>query len=128
MSSEEIYSSLSRIHPVSRETFKRLELFVGRLFEWQKKTNLVAPSTLNETWSRHIADSLQLIALKPNAKSWVDIGSGGGFPGLVITAAMADVPSSEVHMIESIQKKCSFLRQANRQMAGPAKVHCARIE
>lgn len=128
MSSEDIYSSLSRIHPVSRETFDRLELFVDRLFEWQKKTNLVASSTLHETWSRHIADSLQLIALKPNAKSWVDIGSGGGFPGLVITAFMADVPSSEVHMIESIQKKCSFLRQVNRQMVGPAKVYCARIE
>lgn len=128
MSEEAIYDALCRIYPVSRETFQRLKLYVQRLEEWQKKTNLVAPSTLEDIWSRHIADSLQIMTLKPEATSWVDIGSGGGLPGLVITAVMAEREGSQVDMIESIQKKCSFLRQVNRQMQGPAKVHCGRIE
>lgn len=128
MRGEVILSELSRIHPVSRETFERLKILVARVEEWQKKTNLVAPSTLNDMWGRHIADSLQCIKLKPDARHWVDIGSGGGFPGLVIAAAMADFEESSVDLIESIQKKCSFLRQVNRQMQAPAKVHCDRIE
>lgn len=128
MSGEIILSELSRIHPVSRETFGRLKILVARIEEWQKKTNLIAPSTLNDIWNRHIADSLQCIRLKPEARSWVDIGSGGGFPGLVIAAMMADYEDSSVHLVESIQKKCSFLRQVNRQMEATAQVHCARIE
>lgn len=128
MSGEVIFSELSRIYPVSRETFERLKILVARVEEWQKKTNLVAPSTLNDMWSRHIADSLQCIKLKPQARHWVDIGSGGGFPGLVIAAVMADYQGSSIDLIESIQKKCSFLRQVNRQMKAPAKVHCDRIE
>lgn len=128
MSGEVILSELSRIYPVSRETFMRLKILVQRVEEWQKKTNLVAPSTLNDIWNRHIADSLQCLSLKPDARSWVDIGSGGGFPGLVIAAVMADHEGSSVDLIESIQKKCSFLRHVNRQMNAPAKVHCDRIE
>ncbi len=128
MSGEVILSELSRIYPVSRETFRRFEILVERVEEWQKKTNLVAPSTLNEIWNRHIADSLQCLSIKPDARSWVDIGSGGGFPGLVIAAVMADRENSTVDLVESIQKKCSFLRQVNRQMSGRAKIHCDRIE
>ncbi len=128
MSGEFILSELSRVYPVSRETFERLKILVARVEEWQKKTNLVAPSTLNDMWSRHIADSLQCIKLKPDARHWVDIGSGGGFPGLVVAAVMADYEESSIDLIESIQKKCSFLRQVNRQMQARAKVHCDRIE
>ena len=128
MSGDVILSELSRIHPVSRETFARLKILVARIEEWQKKTNLVAPSTLNDIWNRHIADSLQCISLKPEARSWVDIGSGGGFPGLVIAAIMADYEDSSVSLVESIQKKCSFLRQVNRQMQTRAQVYCGRIE
>ena len=128
MSGEVILSELSRIYPVSRETFHRFEILVERVEEWQKKTNLVAPSTLNDIWNRHIADSLQCLSIKPDARSWVDIGSGGGFPGLVIAAVMAEREGSTVDLVESIQKKCSFLRQVNRQMGGKAKVHCDRIE
>ncbi len=128
MSGEVILSELSRIHPVSRETFQRLKVLVARVEEWQKKTNLIAPSTLNDIWNRHIADSLQCIRLKPEARKWVDIGSGGGFPGLVIAAVMAEYENSSVHLVESIQKKCSFLRQVNRQMEARANVHCSRIE
>lgn len=128
MSREIILSELSRIYPVSRETFSRLEIFVNRIEEWQKKTNLIATSTFNDIWDRHIADSLQSVAIKPDAKSWIDIGSGGGFPGLVITAVMAEVDKSEVDLVESNQKKAAFLRQVNRQMGSKAKVHCFRIE
>lgn len=128
MSAEVILSELSRIHPVSRETFQRLKILVARVEEWQKKTNLIAPSTLNDIWNRHIADSLQCVRIKPEARSWVDIGSGGGFPGLIISAIMADYEDTSVSLVESIQKKCSFLRQVNRQMETNAKVYCGRIE
>lgn len=128
MSGEVILSELSRIYPVSRETFLRFKILVERVEEWQKKTNLIAQSTLNDIWNRHIADSLQCLSIKPDARSWVDIGSGGGFPGLVIAAVMAEHENSSVDLVESIQKKCSFLRQVNRQMAATAKIHCDRIE
>src|SRR6059058_5895401 len=67
--------------PVSRETSRRLDRFVDLLLTWQRKTNLIAPSTVPQLWTRHIADSLQLLAIAPNARIWVDLGSGGGFPG-----------------------------------------------
>lgn len=128
MSSEVILSDLSRVYPVSRETFKRLKVFVTCVEEWQKKTNLIASSTLNNIWNRHIADSLQCFAIKPEAKTWLDIGSGGGFPGLVIAAVIAEIESSSVDLVESSQKKAAFLRQVNRKMGSSAKVHCSRIE
>src|SRR5947209_6901358 len=77
--------------PVSRETEVRLDRYVDLLCEWQAKTNLVASSTLPALWTRHIADSLQLLTLAPDAKIWVDLGSGGGFPGVVMACALADV-------------------------------------
>ena len=75
--------------PVSRETEARLDRYVDLLREWQAKTNLVAPSTLPNLWTRHISDSLQLLTLAPSAKVWVDLGSGGGFPGVVLACALA---------------------------------------
>jgi 16S rRNA (guanine527-N7)-methyltransferase len=75
--------------PVSRETEARLDRYVTLLLEWQTKTNLVAPSTLPNIWTRHISDSLQLTDLAPSAKIWVDLGSGGGFPGVVLACALA---------------------------------------
>jgi len=128
MNDSDILNKLKQIYPVSRETFERLKVLVSRMEGWQKKTNLVAPSTLDDIWDRHICDSLQIIAIKPDIRHWVDIGSGGGFPGLVIAAVMVDHPESSVTLIESNQKKCAFLRQANRQMGANAKVICDRIE
>ena len=78
-----------RLAPVSRETEERLDRYIALLREWQAKTNLVAPSTLPQLWTRHIADSLQLVDLAPQAKRWADLGSGGGFPGVVLACAMA---------------------------------------
>src|SRR5580698_6959417 len=103
-----------RLTPVSRETEMRLDRYVHLLRQWQAKTNLVAPSTLPNLWTRHIADSLQLLALAPSAKRWADLGSGGGFPGVVLACALADVPEATVHLIERNAKKAAFLREALR--------------
>jgi 16S rRNA (guanine527-N7)-methyltransferase len=114
--------------PDSREIATRLDRFVELLRQWQKTTNLVAPSTLPELWTRHIADSLQLVRLASGATHWVDFGSGGGFPGIPIACVLADSPGAVVHLVESNQKKAAFLREAVRVTGAPAKVHAMRIE
>ena len=93
--------------PVSRETLERLDRFVGLLLEWQQRINLIAPSTEPKIWTRHVADSLQLLPLAPEARIWADLGSGGGFPGLVIACALADTPGAHVHLVESTGKKAA---------------------
>jgi 16S rRNA (guanine527-N7)-methyltransferase len=113
--------------PVSRETGVRLDRFVELLGEWQAKTNLVAPSTLPHLWTRHISDSLQLLALAPSAKVWVDLGSGGGFPGVVLACALADTSGAIVHLVERNAKKAAFLREALRVTNSPGAVHLADI-
>jgi 16S rRNA (guanine527-N7)-methyltransferase len=113
--------------PVSRETEARLDRYVDLLLEWQAKTNLVAPSTLPNLWTRHIADSLQLLALAPTAKVWVDLGSGGGFPGVVLGCALAETPGATVHLVERNAKKAAFLREALRVTSAPGMVHLADI-
>src|SRR5258705_7164641 len=87
--------------PVSRETLERLDRFVTLLRKWQQTTNLIAPSTIPELWTRHVPDSLQLLALAPDARVWIDLGSGAGFPGIVIGCAIPDVPGAAVHLVES---------------------------
>lgn len=117
---------------VSRETILRLDRFVDLLLTWQRQTNLVSPSTVPSLWTRHVADSLQLLDLvkasyrEPSV--WIDLGTGGGFPGLVLACALADVPGAHVHLIESNLKKAAFLREAARETKVPATVHAARIE
>src|SRR5881275_2321252 len=111
--------------PVSRETEARLDRYVALLLEWQAKTNLVAPSTLATLWTRHIADSLQLLALAPSAKVWLDLGSGGGFPGVVLACALAETPGTIVHLVERNAKKAAFLREALRVTSTPGMVHLA---
>src|SRR5215510_5110238 len=113
--------------PVSSETEARLDRYVALLLEWQIKTNLVAPSTIPTLWSRHISDSLQLLDLAPSAKTWVDLGSGGGFPGVVLACALAETSGASVHLIERIAKKAAFLREAIRVTATPGTVHLADI-
>jgi 16S rRNA (guanine527-N7)-methyltransferase len=114
--------------PVSRETSDRLDGFVELLLRWQRTTNLIAPSTASRIWTRHIADSLQLLDVVPEALVWVDLGSGAGFPGLVIAAALAGKPGAVVHLVESNAKKAAFLREAQRLTGAPAIVHTARAE
>jgi 16S rRNA (guanine527-N7)-methyltransferase len=114
--------------PVSRETSARLDRFVELLIAWQKHTNLVARSTMPVIWTRHVADSLQLLDLVPQAKVWVDLGSGAGFPGIVIACALAGIEGAKVHLVESIGKKATFLREAAQVTSAPATVHAMRIE
>jgi 16S rRNA (guanine527-N7)-methyltransferase len=113
--------------PVSRETEARLDRYLALLREWQAKTNLVAPSTLPQLWTRHVSDSLQLLALAPNAKIWLDLGSGGGFPGIVLACALADVPGAQVHLVERNAKKAAFLREACRVTGASGVVHLSEI-
>jgi 16S rRNA (guanine527-N7)-methyltransferase len=113
--------------PVSRETEARLDRFVEHLRDWQQRINLIAPSTEPVLWTRHIADSLQLLALAPEARIWVDLGSGAGFPGLVIACALADAPGACVHLVESNTNKAAFLREAAQAADAPAVVHAVRI-
>ncbi|MBV9563899.1 MAG: 16S rRNA (guanine(527)-N(7))-methyltransferase RsmG [Bradyrhizobium sp.] len=114
--------------PVSRETEVRLDRYLALLREWQAKTNLVAPSTLPHLWTRHVADSLQLLALAPTAKTWLDLGSGGGFPGVVLACALAETPGAVVHLIERNAKKAAFLREAIRVTNAPGRVHFSDIK
>lgn len=117
-----------RLTPVSRETEERLEALVAELVKWQSAKNLVSSATLADVWTRHIADSLQLFALAPEAKTWLDLGSGGGFPGLVIGICLAEAGAGRIHLVESNARKCAFLRHAARVTGAPVTVHAARIE
>lgn len=114
--------------PVSREIVERLDRYVTLLIDWQQRMNLIAPSTLPNIWTRHIADSLQLIDLAPDAKFWIDLGSGAGFPGVPIACALADRPGTQIHLVESVGKKAGFLREVVRHIGVPAFVHAVRIE
>jgi len=127
---EDAVRQLEGIYPVSRETISRLSVYHRLLTRWQAKTNLVAPSTLHQFWTRHVADSLQLIELSPQSRCWTDIGSGGGFPGMVIAIVMEQENrggASQVCMIESIGKKCAFLRQVANECGIRPEIVNARI-
>ena len=113
--------------PVSRETLDRLDRFVAELLSWRQRMNLIGASTVPILWTRHVADSLQLLALAPQAKTWADLGSGAGFPGLVLACALADTPGVTVHLVESNGKKAAFLREAAKVTAVPAIIHAVRI-
>ncbi|ODT31613.1 MAG: 16S rRNA (guanine(527)-N(7))-methyltransferase [Kaistia sp. SCN 65-12] len=114
--------------PVSRETFETLRAFEQAFLKWNARINLSAPSTLGDSWERHILDSAQLLRLAPQAVRWVDLGSGGGFPGLVIALLLRGKDGVEIHLIESNRKKASFLQTVSGRFDLPARVHAKRIE
>lgn len=105
-----------------------MALLVAELTRWQAAKNLVSSATLRDVWTRHIADSLQLHALAPTAARWLDLGSGGGFPGLVIGICLAETAQGHIDLVESNSRKCAFLRHAARITGAPVTVHAARIE
>ena len=113
---------------VPRETIHRLARYADLLARWQRSTNLVAASTLPTLWSRHFADSAQIRDLAPEARLWLDLGSGAGFPGLVIAILQAGVPGFRMHLVESNQKKCAFLAEVARATNAPVDIHAMRIE
>lgn len=118
-----------RMVKVSHETVGVLDQFAELFMRWQKAVQLVAPSTLPKLWTRHIADSLQLLHYLPeDSKIIADLGSGGGFPGLILAIALREKPGAMVHLIESDSRKAAFLREAVRTLQIPAEVHSERIE
>lgn len=114
---------------VSRETLARLETYAGLLARWNRTINLVAASSLAELWSRHMLDSAQLLPLLPPApqdrpRRLLDLGSGAGFPGLVL----AILGAGEVHLVESDRRKAAFLREVARATGTEIVLHRARLE
>ncbi|MEZ5946052.1 MAG: 16S rRNA (guanine(527)-N(7))-methyltransferase RsmG [Hyphomonas sp.] len=110
---------------VSRETLERLDRVIDTLGVWRKKSNLIGPREWSVIWTRHVADCYQLLDLIPEDAKVVDLGSGAGFPGLIIAAAR---PTGHVTMIESVGKKCAFLRAAIDAAGLPATVRQERVE
>lgn len=114
--------------PVSRETFLRLVAFEEQFRKWARRINLAAPSTLNAVWERHILDSAQLLRLAPEARRWLDLGSGGGFPGAVVAILTAGRPDARCDLVESNHKKAAFLQTTLAGLGVPARVHRRRAE
>ena len=114
--------------PVSRETLERLEAHRALLAQWAPRINLVGPGQVGEYWTRHALDCAQLILHAPEARRWVDLGSGAGFPGLVVACCLAERPGSEVLLIEPNQKRAAFLREAIRVTGAPARVLAKKAE
>jgi 16S rRNA (guanine527-N7)-methyltransferase len=115
---------------VSRETLSRLTRLTAAVTRWNSAINLVAPGTLENIWARHVADSAQLWPLRPpDAPSWIDLGSGGGFPGLVIAILSADAPRPlALTLVESDRRKAAFLSTVIRDLELPAQVLPQRVE
>ena len=113
---------------VDSELSERLELFEKLLLKWQPKMNLVAPSTLRSIRSRHIEDSLQVSDVLPDARRWIDLGAGAGFPGIVTALRLREQAGAVVHLVESDHRKCAFLREVSRETQAPVEIHRGRIE
>lgn len=119
---------------VSRETMQALELYAELLRKWQKAVNLVAHSTLDQLWHRHIGDSAQIVDIVKLSDSpkkcgiWLDIGSGGGFPGLVAAIMLSDNFDYHFHLVESNGRKCAFLSDVVRHLGLRVDIHNERIE
>jgi 16S rRNA (guanine527-N7)-methyltransferase len=118
----------AEVFKVPRETIHRLIRYADLLAYWQKSTNLVAPSTLALLWSRHFADSAQIRELAPETRLWLDLGSGAGFPGMIVAILQAGRPDFRMHLVESNRKKCAFLAEVARETEAPVDIHAMRIE
>jgi 16S rRNA (guanine527-N7)-methyltransferase len=127
--SEKKFSDLRSIVPdVSRETFERLIAFEALFLKWSKTFNLAAPSTLAQLWDRHILDSAQLVSIQKPSGNWLDIGSGGGLPGVVMAIFMRECPNGHVHLVESNGKKAAFLRTVLTETGASGSIYNIRIE
>ncbi len=124
-----VLAALKRVAgPVSRETFDDLRQLQHIFEKWASRINLAAPSTLADIWTRHFVDSAQLMPLGHGAKRWTDLGSGGGFPGLVVAVFLKSLDGAHIDLVESNSKKAAFLQTAIRQLDLPARVYVRRIE
>jgi 16S rRNA (guanine527-N7)-methyltransferase len=116
------------VGPVSRETMAHLAAFQTRLERWTRTSNLVAPSTLSDFWRRHVLDSAQLLPFRRGATIWLDLGSGGGLPGLVVAILLRERPGAHVCLVESNAKKAAFLSATVVELGLPVDVYRCRIE
>jgi 16S rRNA (guanine527-N7)-methyltransferase len=116
--------------PISALAAERLQVFVGLLGKWNSAINLVSPASLADVWTRHVADSAQLLDCAPvRRKRWLDIGAGAGFPGVVVSLISADTDNPvDVTLVESDQRKAAFLSTVSRETGVPMKVAATRIE
>ena len=105
-----------------------LEAYLALLTEWNGKMNLVGPSALAEFWPRHAYDSAQLLRLAPEANTWADLGAGAGFPGLVLAILLKGRPGAQVHLVESMAKRCRFLDEVVEALNLPASLRHDRAE
>jgi len=126
---DDLADDLIRDFGVSRETLDKLQIYGELLIKWQKAKNLVSNATLDDVWRRHFLDSAQLVPLLQNIfgekkPTILDIGSGAGFPGLVLGV----MGGGTAHMVESNGRKCIFMRQVSRETSVKAQIHNARIE
>ncbi len=115
---------------VSRETMERLQFFAVELSKWNRTINLVAPNEIDRLWQRHIIDSAQLWNYRhPATTQWVDLGSGGGLPGVVLAVIAAQYAAdASFHLVESDIRKAAFLRMIAAQLSLPVTVHAKRAE
>ena len=113
---------------LSEQSVTRLRAYVELLDRWRKITNLISDRSFDEVWSRHIEDSLLLSKACPSARRWLDIGSGAGFPSIVLGVMLADHQGARIHCVESDGRKCAFLRTVATELRIPVKVHHARAE
>ena len=105
-----------------------LEQFRAMLADWNQRMNLVSAGSLAEFWPRHALDSAQLLGVVPAARTWVDIGAGAGFPGLVLAILLKGEAGAKVHLVESVAKKCRFLEAVSEALALPTQIHNDRAE
>ena len=130
---------IEELDPVDAAAFQRLtgctdaqladlERFQVLLAEWNAVMNLVGPATIPTYWNRHAWDSAQLLALAPEAKTWADLGAGAGLPGVVLAILLKDTPGAKVHLVESMAKRCRFLRVVADELNLPVEIHNARAE
>ena len=120
--------AVAAILPVDAEAITRLSAYGALVRKWQPVKNLVAPSTLEHLWTRHIADSAQALAALPEARRWLDLGSGAGFPGLVTAILLCGVDGAFVTLVEANGRKAAFLMTVIRALGLPARVLNERIE
>lgn len=129
MTKDEYFDSLKELYPaVSRETVDDLIGFETLFKKWSKAINLASPTTLDTLWERHILDSAQVFSLASEAKKWLDLGSGGGFPGIVLAIMLKNASGGNIRLVESNGKKSAFLRNALAHFKAPGQVVNARIE
>lgn len=119
---------LALLPTVSRETVMDLQKFERLVVKWQSHINLISPTTIATAWQRHILDSVQPFIIKSEANVWLDIGSGGGFPGIVTAILLKQRNGASVSLVESNNKKAAFLRLVIAELRLPAQVYAERIE